>query len=184
VLEVLRDLISHKGYANAAMLAAIRANGAAAADPELRHLLQHVLIANRFWLLTVLGLPFLHDEESRSPDSLEDLVGRYRRTQEQESAWMAEATDAELERTLSDPRIPGAACSAGRGDAAGLPAHAGSSRAVRDALAPLGRDPADDRLHRVENYPSVAAVARGSRMTLLHQAASPDARLTLVPTQD
>jgi len=111
VLEVLRDLISHKGYANAAMLTAIRANGAAAADLELRHLLQHVLIANRFWLLTVLGLPFVHDEESRSSDSFEDLVGRFRHTQEQESAWMADATDAELGRTLSDPRIPGGACS-------------------------------------------------------------------------
>jgi len=111
VLELLRDLISHKGYANAAVLGAIRAHRAAAADPDLRSLLQHVLIANRFWLLTVLALPFLHDEESRPPDSFDDLIARYRTTHEQEWAWIAGATDTELARTLSDPRIPGGACS-------------------------------------------------------------------------
>ena len=111
MLEVLRDLIAHKGYANAAMLAAIRRNAAAASAPDVRQLLQHVLIANRFWLLTVLGLPFVLDEEDRAPDSFEDLVARYRSTHEQEWAWIAAATDTELARTLSDPRIPGGACS-------------------------------------------------------------------------
>jgi uncharacterized damage-inducible protein DinB len=111
VLEVLRDLIAHKGYANAAMLAAIHGNGAAASDPDVRQLLQHILLANRFWLLTVLGLPFVLDEESRAPDSFADLVEQYHRTHAQESTWIAGATEAELARTLSDPRIPGGACS-------------------------------------------------------------------------
>ena len=111
MLQALRDLVAHKGFANAAMLAAIGSSRVAAADAELRQLLQHVLIANRFWLLTVLGLPFAHDEESRAADSFDDLVARYRSTQEQESAWIAGADEAELERRLSDGRIPGGSCS-------------------------------------------------------------------------
>ena len=55
MLEMLRDLIAHKGHANAAVLAAIRQNEAAASDPELFELLHHILLANRFWLLSVLG---------------------------------------------------------------------------------------------------------------------------------
>jgi hypothetical protein len=58
MLQMARDLIGHKGHANAAVLGAIRQNAAAASDPELVELLHHVLLANRFWLLAVRGLPF------------------------------------------------------------------------------------------------------------------------------
>ncbi len=58
MLEMMRDLIAHKGHANAALLNAVGPNAAAAADPELRELLHHILLANRFWLLTVTGQPF------------------------------------------------------------------------------------------------------------------------------
>ncbi len=115
MLEILRDLIAHKGYANAALLAAIRQNQAAAADPELRELLQHILVANRFWLLAILGLPFVFEDESRPCGSFDELIQRYRSTQEQESTWLAAATDADLARILDDPRIPGGRCSASHG---------------------------------------------------------------------
>ena len=108
--EMLSDLIAHKGYANAAMLGAIRAHAPAVDDPALRDLLQHILLANRFWLLSVLGLPFSRDEEAQPAASFDALVARYRSSQEQESDWIATATDAELTRTLNDPRIPGGAC--------------------------------------------------------------------------
>ncbi len=107
---MLRDLIAHKGYANAALLAAIRQNDAAAADPEILELLHHVLIANRFWMLTVLGQPFVFEEESRAPGSFEALIEKYHSTQEQESAWLATATEADLARSLENPLIPGGKC--------------------------------------------------------------------------
>jgi hypothetical protein len=53
MLQLLRDLVDHKGYANAAMLQAVRQNPAAASDPEMLDLLHHILLANRFWLLSV-----------------------------------------------------------------------------------------------------------------------------------
>lgn len=71
MLRMLRDLVHHKGHANAALLKAIRENAAAASDPELGDLLHHVLLANRFWLLSVLGLPFVLEDESRAAPSFD-----------------------------------------------------------------------------------------------------------------
>jgi uncharacterized damage-inducible protein DinB len=111
MLLMLRDLIDHKGHANAALLNAIRQNAAAAADPELSQLLHHVLLANRFWLLSVLGLPFVLEEESRPAPSFDALIQRYARTQAQEAAWLDAATSADLERVLNNPLIPNGECS-------------------------------------------------------------------------
>ena len=111
MLELLRDLIAHKGFANAALLTAVQQNEAAASDPEVCELLQHILLANRFWLLSVLGLPFVADEESRAPSSFDALIQAYRSTQEQESAWLATAGQADLARLLESPLIPGGKCS-------------------------------------------------------------------------
>ncbi|MEP7116625.1 MAG: hypothetical protein ABI880_03540, partial [Acidobacteriota bacterium] len=86
MLELLRDLVAHKGHANAALLTAIRHSPAAAADPELGALLHHILVANRFWLLSVLGQPFVFDDESQTARSFEQLVERFKWVQAEESA--------------------------------------------------------------------------------------------------
>jgi uncharacterized damage-inducible protein DinB len=110
MLDMLRDLVAHKGHADAAMLSAIRMNAVAAADVEVRELLHHVLLANRFWLLAVTGAPFVLDEESRASGSFDALVRRYRDNHGQELAWCAGATAADLERVLQVPPIPGGRC--------------------------------------------------------------------------
>src|SRR5215510_6407412 len=107
MLEMLRDLVDHKGHANAALLTAIRQNGAAASDPELLELLHHILLANRFWLLTVLAQPFVLDDEARPSPSFDALVQRYGSTQAQESAWLEAASEDDLAWILEDARIPG-----------------------------------------------------------------------------
>ncbi len=111
MLAMLGDLVAHKGHANAAMLTAIRDNAAAAADQELIDLLHHVLLANRFWLLTVAGAPFVVEHESRPAGSLAALTERYRDTHTRETAWLAGASDADLARVLESPLIPGGRCS-------------------------------------------------------------------------
>lgn len=108
--ETLRDLVAHKGHANAAMVDAIRRNGEAVADPELWKLLHHILLANRFWLLTILGLPFDIGDESRVSASFDELVERFARTQERESAWLEAASEPDLARALEHPQIPGERC--------------------------------------------------------------------------
>lgn len=111
MLRMLRDVIEHKGYANAALLTAVRRHSVAAADPDLLGLLQHILLANRFWLLAVTGQPFALEEESRPAPSFDALVQQYARTQTAEAAWLGTATAGDLERTLHDPSIPGGECS-------------------------------------------------------------------------
>ena len=108
---MLRDLVAHKGHANAALLNAIRQNAAAASDPELWELLHHILLANRFWLLTVLGLPFVHEDEARPSPSFDALIQRYVSTHAQEVAWLDTATEGELARLLEDALIPNGTCS-------------------------------------------------------------------------
>lgn len=111
MLEMLRDLTAHKGYANAALLNAVRQNDAAASDPELSAVLHHILLANRFWLLTILGLPFVHEEEASPSPSLDALIQRFASTQEREATWLATATEGDVARVLEDALIPNGRCS-------------------------------------------------------------------------
>jgi uncharacterized damage-inducible protein DinB len=111
MVEMLRDLVAHKGHANAALLTAIRQHPTAASDPELWSLLHHILLANRFWLLTVLGLAFVHEDEARSSPSFDALIQRYGSTQAQEETWLETATEGDLARMLVDTLIPNGQCS-------------------------------------------------------------------------
>lgn len=111
MLRMLRDLVDHKGHANRALLHAIQAHAAAATDPQLLDLLHHVLLANRFWLLSVLDQPFVLEEEVRPAPSFDALVARFVGTQAAEAAWLASATEADLDRTLAGALIPGGECS-------------------------------------------------------------------------
>ncbi len=105
------DLVAHKSYADAAVLHAIQQCDAASADMEIRTLLHHILVSNRFWLLTILGEPFVADVEMRVPDSIDELVLAYQATHEREMSWLVTATDADLSQTLEHPLIPGKRCS-------------------------------------------------------------------------
>jgi uncharacterized damage-inducible protein DinB len=107
MLALLRDLTAHKGWANAALLRAIRQHAAAAADEDLCTLLHHILIANRFWLLACLAEPFDLEAESRVPDALDALVAGYRTTHEREVEWLATVEEGGLARILESSLIPG-----------------------------------------------------------------------------
>jgi uncharacterized damage-inducible protein DinB len=111
MLEMLRDLVAHKGYADAAFLNAIRSNAAAASDPEVWELLHHMLLANRFWLLTIQGKPFAHETEARRSPSFDALVERYAATHAAEIAWLADADARDLQRSLENAFIPHGRCS-------------------------------------------------------------------------
>jgi len=101
----------HKGFANASLLKAVRQHETAAQDPELCKLLHHIILANRFWLRLSLGLPFVVEEESRTPGSLEAIAAQYRETHEQEMEWLAQVQEPELARVLVTPFIPDFSCS-------------------------------------------------------------------------
>jgi len=111
MLIMLRDMIHHKGFANASLVKAIGQHEIAAQDLELRQLLHHVILANRYWLFLILEQPFVVEEESRMPESLDAIAVLYRDTQAQESAWISQVQESELARTLETPFIPGLGCS-------------------------------------------------------------------------
>ena len=113
MLNLLRELVAHKGHANAAVLAAVRQSEAASSDVELVDLLHHVLIANRFWICAVRRVPFDVAREASVPRALVPLLDAFRSTHEEELTWMAAATEEDCAARLSDPLIPGGACSVG-----------------------------------------------------------------------
>lgn len=106
----LHDLIAHKGFADAKLLSAVSQHDAARFDLDLRALLHHMLVANRFWLLSILGEPFAADVETRVPHSFESLVTGFRTTHERELAWLSDATEAMLLDSLEHALIPGGKC--------------------------------------------------------------------------
>lgn len=107
MLIMLRDLINHKWYANAALLKAIREHEKAAQDEELRKLFRHILLANRFWLMLTLQRPFAGEKESKVPESLEALIADYVNTCAEEQEWLAHVEETDLEQTLETSFIPG-----------------------------------------------------------------------------
>src|SRR5438874_2375784 len=111
MLVMLQDLIHHKAYANASLLRAIRQHEIACQDLELRKLLHHINLANRFWLLLCLGLPFAIEEESQIPESFEAIATQYRETHTQEIEWVSQVREPELARMLESAFIPGLSCS-------------------------------------------------------------------------
>ena len=113
MLELLRDLIAHKGHATAAVLAAVRGSDPASTDGELLDLLHHVLVANRFWICAVRGVPFVAAREASVPQTLVSLLEAFRATEDEELTWMAAATEANCAATPTDPLIPGGECSVG-----------------------------------------------------------------------
>ena len=106
----LHDLIAHKGYADAALLHAVRRHPAASSDTGLRSLLHHVLISNRFWLLSIVGEPFVAEAATGAPPSLAAMIADFRTIHDRETAWLAEANDRALSRTLENALIPGGRC--------------------------------------------------------------------------
>lgn len=114
MIDHLRDLMAHNANANGAILTAVGHSAAGAADDEIVALLHHVLLAHRFWLLSVLSQPFDYAHESRRSASIDELAARYAETHERQSAWLASATEADLARALESELIPGGRCSVGQ----------------------------------------------------------------------
>ena len=108
---MLRDLIDHKWYANAALLKAIRQHEKAAQDEELRKLFHHILLANRFWLMLSLQRPFVGEKESKVPESLDALIADYQNTCAEEQEWLTQIKESDLERRLETRFIPGSSFS-------------------------------------------------------------------------
>lgn len=103
---MLIDLVNHQAHADAAIFNAVRRHEVAAADAELRSLLHHILLAHRFWLHLILGIPFAVSEESKVPESLGEIAARYRETQAPEKEWLGTLEESDLSRVLESQYFP------------------------------------------------------------------------------
>jgi uncharacterized damage-inducible protein DinB len=115
MLLMIRDLITHKGHANRLLLEAIRGESNAATDPEILGLLQHILVANRFWFLKIIGEPFDLERETMPPVSLDELADRYTATQTDEEVWIGRAESGDLEAIVENELIPAGRCTVAQG---------------------------------------------------------------------
>jgi uncharacterized damage-inducible protein DinB len=73
---------------------------------ELRNLLHHIILANRFWVSLFMGNPFDIDNESRVPTSLHTVAVLYREMHEQEMQWIGGLQNPDLDRVVITPFIP------------------------------------------------------------------------------
>ena len=106
MLAMLQDLVRHKNYANAALLNAIAVDERASVDPELRRLLHHIILANRFWVSLLVGNQFDIDNESKVPESFQAVSTLYRETHELETPWVTGLQNPDLDRVVVTPFIP------------------------------------------------------------------------------
>src|SRR6185369_7690355 len=103
---MLQNLVQHKGWADASLLRAIRQHDKAAQDDDLRRLLHHANLANRFWLMQNLGRPFTLEEEAPVPESLEGIASRYLETYADELKWISHLAESHLDNLVESPFIP------------------------------------------------------------------------------
>lgn len=106
MLFLVDQLIRHKCWANTNLLRSVEQHPPAAEDPELRKLLHHILVSNRYWILLTLGRPFIDEQEKRIPESHSVLMTQFAESERLELDWLSRATPEELERRLQPRALP------------------------------------------------------------------------------
>ena len=100
MLSTMIELLQHKWWANGRLIHAIEQHPPAAEDEELRKMLHHILVSNRFWLFAILGRPFDREVEMQIPDRLRAIVELFKETERLESEWISKTSESDLERIL------------------------------------------------------------------------------------
>lgn len=100
MLSIIEELMRHKWWANENLLRAIEQHPTASEDEELRKMLHHILVSNRFWLFAILGRSFVREDEMQIPGDLAGIIERFKETERLESDWLSKASQPGLERTL------------------------------------------------------------------------------------
>ena len=106
MLTMISELIRHKWWANSNLLRAIEQHPPAAEDSELRKLLHHILVANRYWLLLSLNQPFVDEVEKRIPESHKAVIENFSATEKLEMGWLSAVSASDLERSVQPRALP------------------------------------------------------------------------------
>jgi uncharacterized damage-inducible protein DinB len=108
MLPLFGELFEHQAWADATMLAAVRAFPAACDDEKMRQSLHHMITVQRAFLALLVKWPLDMSAELKPPESLDVLVARFRDTHPAEIAFAKGLDDASLTRVIEPPWLPGA----------------------------------------------------------------------------
>jgi uncharacterized damage-inducible protein DinB len=108
MLSLIGELFDHQAWADATLLAAVRAHPAAGENEKLLHTLHHIVMVQRAFLSIFLQRPFDMAAESKPPDSLDAFAARFRETHGEELAFVGTLDDAALTRVIQTAWFPGA----------------------------------------------------------------------------
>ncbi len=98
---MIEELMRHKWWANTRTCCKQSSNiRPPAEDEELRKMLNHILVSNRFWLLTILERPFDREDEMQLPAAWPTSLSDSSETERLESEWLSTPAASDLERTL------------------------------------------------------------------------------------
>lgn len=106
MLTMIDQLIRHKWWANSKLLCSVEQHAPAVDDAELRKLLHHILVANRYWLLLTLGQPFADEVEKRLPESHGAVIAQFAETEKMEMNWLSDTTALDLDRRIQPRALP------------------------------------------------------------------------------
>jgi uncharacterized damage-inducible protein DinB len=108
MLPLIGELFDHQAWADATMLAAIRACPAAYENDKVRKTLHHIVMVQRAFLSIFLKRAFDMPAELEPPDSLDAFCARFRETHTEALTFVNDVDDQALTRVVETPWLPGA----------------------------------------------------------------------------
>ena len=106
MIQLLQSLCAHQAWADRAILNAVREQDGAFANEEIRKLLHHIVVVQRFWLSRFLDRPFELEREMQCPATLEEMEHVFDETHQEALAYINRVTDSDLTRAIDLSRMP------------------------------------------------------------------------------
>jgi uncharacterized damage-inducible protein DinB len=97
------SLFAHQAWADASLLSAIHAHPPSQQDEWLQKTLLHMAGVQRYFIALFLGRPFDREKEKQPLASFADLVERFKAAHDDELAFVAGLSPADLERRFELP---------------------------------------------------------------------------------
>ena len=104
MVPTLRSLFAHQEWADTQLLKAVREHAGAAADEELRKLLHHVVVVQRYFLSRFLQREF-DENDMKAPESFDALEAMSRETHGEERAFVEGMDEGALARRVELPHL-------------------------------------------------------------------------------
>ena len=106
MIELIQYLFAHMAWADNTLLKAVASQEGAYGDEELRKLLHHILIVQRYFLSLFRQSAFDPERERQIPDTIEEMMRRFEEAHADGAAYTAALTETELSRSLNFPPMP------------------------------------------------------------------------------